>query len=1125
MSIQDRHYLELQFQCKIYRSYGLGFQHFFEKVMNKLNPKFIPINSSGGDDGNDGYFRDEGKYYQIYSPKSNMKNEDAAKKLYDDFYKLYDKWNHTNPIKEYHFVFNDKYYGSKKEIEPIITKLKSEKLGINFELILMNDFERLFFKLSKEAIYSLGFHISSTTAISYINEQFKLLEIELDRENITFLEKSIPLIGSSIEKLNEESLLLNYDYLKARFLQKNEQIISAKNELESMMLRYPNDPKAYLLLTSVHLNDKEFSQADELLQKIAINHSNDDLYKLRVIQQKLIMKEMLDDGSEPEFSNIKIRASYYNLSAVYHMSKCEHREAQQYIERALRINPDSANLYITKVMILWGIIYKNQESNPETNLTTNIEDFNREIEKVECKFNEFMTSSPRLLLQLEFYKLVANLAINNIPKINENTNNALINLQKCNFDQLIDSIITELLRILNLNKELLDSICNYVMHSNGTISDTLAKTLFLSFAFRNEALISVEEFFNIKQNKLINNLINHIKSQDYQLILDDIRNDPDLAYFMAIADGMVPELKLKIINAGIVSEDQRQWLLFKYHSLLENKHMAFEVIKDIDVDILNYWQCYEILPIFENQNCWEKTIPIINKLLKLESNNLAIIDLKLKLHYSYFMLKDNVHSTQTGVEILEEHHKELDKNLEPLLNYTITSYMNRNLFKEALEIFEQYHTDTACSQKFKTFMIEVCIKNNLPEKALQFMLDSIIMLGTPLPEEYAEFGLTAINILNGLANPPFSSLPEVISNCFVQLDDNPKWFYIGDQICLDATPVKQNDALKRYDEFINKKIGNTVIINKFIKNSDKKNNITKIYDLKNYVLWQIHHYANSLASEGRLDNIIPFDLLLNEDGTPDLSNLIKFMGNSFPENDEILNLYKHAEVPLAFLAASMQGLLYAITKINQENAGFIRCCPLFTGNYNQIDVAKNIFENKIECYLDVTSALFLSITGILEKVTPFILKLKVPSSVLNYLHQLVAKSINYPGHAGSLSYNKGQLIFFKKDDDSQQNYIQLLNKAIGWLEQNCEIINISESSKNDDVLESRFPSELVDACILAQRDRKIVLTEDPLYLHANNLITKKTLPDYCSSIVLVKLLADKRKITFNEYLEYLSSPN
>ena len=85
MSIQDRHYLELQFQCKIYRSYGLGFQHFFEKVMNKLNPKFIPINSSGGDDGNDGYFRDEGKYYQIYSPKSNMKNEDAAKKLYDDF--------------------------------------------------------------------------------------------------------------------------------------------------------------------------------------------------------------------------------------------------------------------------------------------------------------------------------------------------------------------------------------------------------------------------------------------------------------------------------------------------------------------------------------------------------------------------------------------------------------------------------------------------------------------------------------------------------------------------------------------------------------------------------------------------------------------------------------------------------------------------------------------------------------------------------------------------------------------------------------------------------------------------------------------------------------------------------
>ena len=53
-----------------------------------------------------------------------------------------------------------------------------------------------------------------------------------------------------------------------------------------------------------------------------------------------------------------------------------------------------------------------------------------------------------------------------------------------------------------------------------------------------------------------------------------------------------------------------------------------------------------------------------------------------------------------------------------------------------------------------------------------------------------------------------------------------------------------------------------------------------------------------------------------------------------------------------------------------------------------------------------------------------------------------------------------------------------------------------------------------------------VLTEDFLYLKANELDTKKKAPEYCSAYALLRVLYEQKKITFEQYLNffaYLSS--
>ena len=271
MTALDKNYLTLQFRNKIYSKNGAEFQSFFENIMEKAFSDFRKIKPYGnvGDSGNDGYRKDSGIYYQIYAPNApSIKQAEAARKLTRDFEKLKNSWEEISKIKEYYFVFNDKYSGSTQKLEEVISVLKDNNLNIKLDTLLAKDLEKIFFTFDKSDILSLGFDIDLTKAILIAYKYLQKVEIELDRENANFASKILENSKDIISNLQDEKLSLEYELLECRCLQEVEKVEEAKENYENISTRCPDDPRAFLYLAEIYLNNKSFDKNKELLEKV-----------------------------------------------------------------------------------------------------------------------------------------------------------------------------------------------------------------------------------------------------------------------------------------------------------------------------------------------------------------------------------------------------------------------------------------------------------------------------------------------------------------------------------------------------------------------------------------------------------------------------------------------------------------------------------------------------------------------------------------------------------------------------------------------------------------------------------------------------------------------------------------
>ena len=133
------------FKLRILEAEGQRYEDLFVDVMTRRDPRFRPVKPQGriGDQGNEGFIDEEGRYFQVYAPEDPAARVDiAAEKARNDFGKLKDNWEHDAPIVHFHFVFNDKFKGSYPTVEHALAELKRNHQLETARPFLAKDLER-----------------------------------------------------------------------------------------------------------------------------------------------------------------------------------------------------------------------------------------------------------------------------------------------------------------------------------------------------------------------------------------------------------------------------------------------------------------------------------------------------------------------------------------------------------------------------------------------------------------------------------------------------------------------------------------------------------------------------------------------------------------------------------------------------------------------------------------------------------------------------------------------------------------------------------------------------------------------------------------------------------------------
>ena len=210
-----------------------------------------------------------------------------------------------------------------------------------------------------------------------------------------------------------------------------------------------------------------------------------------------------------------------------------------------------------------------------------------------------------------------------------------------------------------------------------------------------------------------------------------------------------------------------------------------------------------------------------------------------------------------------------------------------------------------------------------------------------------------------------NSLPSVKDNTFVKLSNKDQWYFIGNENALDALPIVETH--NKYPSFIGKGLGDVIPFENKYGAEKYEDKIELILSMDKYIAWQVYRNFQKLANDGDLE-WAQMIKVPHEGESADFSNLLKYFEDLNSRREPLFDLYCKNNYPLAMLAINDGGLVNAIKRIREENKGYVHF-SLGTNDelQSQRNVAKKILDEKRQFYIDGTSALVLSETGLLEK--------------------------------------------------------------------------------------------------------------------------------------------------------------
>jgi hypothetical protein len=216
----EKFWYQKLFKLKIYEVSGESFQRLFNDIASYRYQNFQAVAPYGnqGDGGNDGWFPDENRYFQVYGKKADSKTDlnYILGKATGDFINIQNTWGQ---IDYYHFVYNDRFEGAPA---PVIKAVSDLKITHNLKESSVWDsrkLEQLFMELDDDQKQSIlggiPTDIPNSIDTSVVAELLKYLADNVSL-SMSLLNQSAPNFNEKIQfnGLTEpvSISLINYSY-------------------------------------------------------------------------------------------------------------------------------------------------------------------------------------------------------------------------------------------------------------------------------------------------------------------------------------------------------------------------------------------------------------------------------------------------------------------------------------------------------------------------------------------------------------------------------------------------------------------------------------------------------------------------------------------------------------------------------------------------------------------------------------------------------------------------------------------------------------------------------------------------------------------------------------------------
>jgi hypothetical protein len=1128
VNARDKHYLTLQFSQYIHTKYGSEFQSFFEEIMTRAYSGFEKIPSGGGDGGNDGWIKKRGRYYQVYAPDTpSTKDSDAAKKLKADFNKLQRNWAHIAEVKEYYFVFNDRYQGANKPAMAI-AELEAEYPDVEFKLILASDLKETFFGLEDADMLGLGFSIDQRDAVGVAYSYLEIARTELDREGPERAKTILEMGKDTIIALKDEDLALEFEILECLCFQKMEQIDEAERGFESLAKRVPADPRPLLYLSELNLNMLELEDNSSNLEKARSIDADYWLLRLEELVRDIHLgvkpnAEGFDEDELPDES--RQRSQFYRIYALICLLSENEDQADVFIEKAIHSNGERLANFVVKLSIDERRLTK---CSNDDEMLARSQSLLSDIEKVEEQFLAYGGICARYRAILHHKKLTALRTQENAPMFVQVAKETFDLLLSCSLDRQLEPILVDLLRSVGLPSDELVRLTDYLLSERTVKSDELLNQVLAQFNHHDSLYTDGREFFGEVGDARYTELIDAIETKNHSRVLEIVADDARLA--LTIASTLKTDASLRKAIVSALPDDrelQKNKLLLLVNYDDNDFDEAFDILKELDLSSLGAFESRPILEILRKKEAWEFSVVVLQKLLEKETDNKERSKQELQLCEAFFELKKYPDAIELGERLLGDSSAESvlgGGNREILIANTILACFERAKIDDdaalRAKLILQSHQIANPTFEFRLGIeAETYLLNNEPENALASVVEAVKKKGTLSKIEYAKlFHLLSTRIGNAI-DFDLSSLDVVQKGSFVKFEDRVQWSFVGDGSELDAIPIRETNV--RYKQLIGMNRGDSVVFDSGYGSELREEKIELVFSIEQYIFWQSVDSFKSLTSGGDLDGVRAIKVV-GEDDTVDLENLKQMFEDMRKRTSPLFDVYCRNNVPLAMLAASEGSLVNAIGKLQHESKGFVNFSSNLEEFGRQKDVAISVLDEERPFYIDGTSAVVLVESGRMTELYPLLPNLKVPQSVIGLLTEIAGRFIYAPGQMGSMGYANGRVIVSNLEQEKRDSIRSEFTAGVKLLEADpTKIDDISTANKADCFSETEIEASLCDACILSQDAGVPVLTEDRLYLQMNEMETKKTAPEYFSSFALVRVLYERGQISFDKYLTYL----